>query len=107
MIKLGIEKDFSLGYASLPGFRASICHPFKFYDLENEKETDFVIYPFQVMDTTFKHYSQSNFTHEAKKYIDLVKKYNGIFISIFHNDSFYLKEWSNNYEEMLKYILND
>ena len=107
LMKLGIEKDFSLGYASLPGFRASICHPFKFYDLENEKETGFVIYPFQIMDTTFKHYNQSNFTHEAKKYIDLVKKYNGIFISIFHNDSFYLNEWSNNYEEMLKCIFND
>ena len=36
-MKLGIEKDFSLGYASLPGFRASICHPFKFYDLENDQ----------------------------------------------------------------------
>ena len=51
-----MQADYSLGYASLSGFRASICTPFKFYDLAKEQATRLVIYPFQIMDATYKYY---------------------------------------------------
>ena len=108
LISLGMQADYSLGYASLSGFRASICTPFKFYDLEKEEATELVIYPFQIMDATYKYYnSETGFMSNMKNYIDWTKKYNGIFISIFHNDSFAKSEWQDNYVNMLKYIFDD
>ena len=52
LIDLEVEEDYSMGYASNVGFRASTCTPFYFYDLYNEKATDLKIYPFYVMDAT-------------------------------------------------------
>src|SRR5205814_2896242 len=39
LIELDITEDYTMGYAFQPGFRASICMPFNFYDLDNEIET--------------------------------------------------------------------
>ncbi|HUP13810.1 MAG TPA: hypothetical protein VM187_16430, partial [Niastella sp.] len=36
LIETGIEKDFSMGYGSINGFRASVCTPYYWYDLEKE-----------------------------------------------------------------------
>ena len=54
LIQSGILEDYSMGYASHLGFRAGICSPFRFYNLLEEKETDLVVYPFQVMDVTLQ-----------------------------------------------------
>jgi hypothetical protein len=46
LIELDIKEDYTMGYASRPGFRAGICSPFNFYDLDQEKETPLRIFPF-------------------------------------------------------------
>jgi len=40
----------------LPGFRAGICSPYNFYDLDIEVETKLRVHPFMVMDGTLKDY---------------------------------------------------
>ncbi|HMH34840.1 MAG TPA: hypothetical protein VK543_17510, partial [Puia sp.] len=39
LLNAGIEKDFSMGYGSTNGFRASVAASFFWYDLEQEKQT--------------------------------------------------------------------
>ncbi len=56
LAEMGIREDYSMGYASYPGFRAGTCSSFNFYDLTNESETDLVIFPFAVMDVTLQQY---------------------------------------------------
>lgn len=91
LIESGIQDDYSLGYASMPGFRASICTPFPFYDLLHEKSTTLILHPFQVMDRTFSSYLRLEPAEALTQIMQMEKitrKFNGEFISIFHNESF-------------------
>ncbi len=104
-----IMDDYTMGYASKPGFRASICTPYYFYDLDIEHETTLRINPFAVMDGTLKDYM--DLTPEdalimVKDLIDEVKKVNGTFISLWHNESLSnrlrWKGWREVYEKLLE-----
>ncbi|MCX6233510.1 MAG: polysaccharide deacetylase family protein [Bacteroidetes bacterium] len=110
LIDAGITDDYTLGYASEPGFRAGICDPFNFYDLEKENETTLRVHPFTIMDGTLKDYknlSPPDALEHIKLLFDEVKKVNGTFISLWHNESLgeccRWIEWRNVYEEMLSY----
>jgi len=90
LIELGIIEDYSLGYASQLGFRASICTPFRFYDLLNEEETRLVIRPFAFMDGTMTDYLKLNpdeMLKRLKLISDSVKRVGGDLIGIWHNSS--------------------
>lgn len=93
---LGILEDYSMGYADSTGFRAGIASPFRFFDLEENKITDLKIYPFQVMDTSLQRYMKLKPEQSVEKISEIigqVKKVNGTFISIWHNES--LSEWKD------------
>jgi len=113
LINNGIIEDHSMGYAEQPGFRASICSAFYFYDLEKEKETELKIFPFTVMEATFQYYKKSTPEIALKHIIALmqkVKDVDGTFISVWHNESLsdegIWKGWKIVYEKMLKESLN-
>lgn len=88
LVSAGIEKDFSMGYGSVNGFRASVSTPFQWYDLENEESTSLTIYPFCFMDAnSFYEAKQtpSQAFDELMWYYNAVKKVNGMLITIWHN----------------------
>lgn len=107
LIDLDITDDYTMGYALQVGFRASICTPFYFYDLDLEIPTNLKIHPFAVMDATLKYYMKVS-PHDAMSYIkplvDEVKKVNGTFISLWHNESLSENKiwagWRTVYEQM-------
>jgi peptidoglycan/xylan/chitin deacetylase (PgdA/CDA1 family) len=109
LIDLEITEDYSMGYASHVGFRASTCTPFYFYDLDFEIQTPLKIVPFALMDTTLNDYMQLTPKQSLGKINDLkkeVKAVNGLFVTLFHNESLSgytrWKGWSRLYESMLK-----
>ncbi len=110
LISLDITDDFSMGFAGQPGFRAGVCTPFKWYDLEAEISTELTIHPFALMEGTLRDYLNVE-AEEAMEYIkpliDQVKAVNGTFISLWHNESLSdekrWKGWVNVYKEMLDY----
>lgn len=88
LIKIGIQKDFSMGYGTINGFRASVCSSFAWYDLEEEKTTSLLLYPFCFMDANSFYEQKLNpgqAYNELMLYYEQVKKLKGIFISIWHN----------------------
>lgn len=109
LIDNDIEYDYTMGYAGAPGFRASICSPYHFYDLDNESESNLIIVPFAVMEATFKYYLNLSPEETLTQIIELmntVKKVNGTFISVWHNESLsdnigIWKGWREVYEKML------
>jgi hypothetical protein len=112
VIELGITEDYTMGYASKPGFRASIASPFYFYNLEYEMVTALKIFPFAYMEGTIKDYMLQNSDQALeiiKALIDEVKAIDGVFISLWHNESLggqgRWQGWPEIYEKSLKYGL--
>lgn len=102
LIKNDIKKDYTMGYATQVGFRASIATPYFWYDLANETATDLKIFPFQIMDVTLTDYLKLDLDaskvliHEI---IENTKAVNGLFSTLWHNNTInepigklYLKE---------------
>mgnify|MGYP003520886831 FL=1 len=89
LIKAGIEADYTMGYGSINGFRASVASTFYWYDLTTEKTTSLQLYPFCYMDAN-SYYEQDldagQALEELQYYLNECKKVNGFFISIFHNN---------------------
>lgn len=96
LIALEITDDYTMGFAAESGFRAGICTPFRFYDLEYETETPLTVHPFVFMDGTYIYYkkmSPEQAWPEIEKYIKTYRHYGGEFIPIWHNRIFSEKEW--------------
>ncbi len=111
LIKSGITEDYTMGYATNIGFRAGTCTPFNFYDLEKEEETGLKVFPFEVMDITLNKYKGYNVTEaisSIESVIEKIKKVNGTFISIWHNEALsdhgHWKGWETVYREMLRFV---
>ena len=88
LISEGISKDFSMGYGSINGFRASVCSCYNWYDLEREKTTSLTLYPFCFMDANAffeAELSPQQAYDELMRYYNSVKKVNGMLITIWHN----------------------
>jgi len=85
----GIDQEFSMGYGSINGFRASVASSFYWYDLEREEETTMRIFPFCFMDANARY--EQNFTPsqamtELMHYYYHIRKVNGLMVTIWHNN---------------------
>ena len=105
----GITEDYTMGFPEEPGFRAGIARPFCFYDLPEERQTDLILVPFQVMDVTLYNYKNLDpvSSHEIiRNLIDETRKAGGLFVSLWHNTSLLetpeWKGWRDLFEQMLK-----
>ena len=113
LIDLEIEEDYSMGYSSHTGFRAGTCTPFYFYDLEFEIQTPLKVFSFALVDTTLNDYMKLTPKQSLGKIRDLkneVKAVNGVFITVFHNESLSnyqrWRGWRRVYSSMLKIVRN-
>jgi hypothetical protein len=110
LIKIGIREDYSLGYHDQPGFRAGICIPYPWFDLEINKEETLTIVPFHAMDRTFTEYlhvTPDQAFDLIKLIIDKIIRINGQFVSIWHNepaDPANARGWFEVYRRLQKYM---
>lgn len=109
LVDLEVEEDYTMGYAQHYGFRASTCTPFYFYDMDYEIQTPLKLFPFAVMDVTLKDYLQYSNKKSFATIIQLaeeVKKVNGTFITLNHNETFNkfgrFRGWKLMYEKVIK-----
>lgn len=111
LVAAGFTDDYSMGYGTVNGFRASTSNSFLWYDLEKEQTTSLRIHPFAFMEANSfyeLHQSPAEALEEMKLLADEVKKVNGRFISIFHNHMLgtdeLFKGWRGMYEEFVSYV---
>lgn len=109
LVACGIRHDHTMGYAQQVGFRASVCSPFTFYDVQNDEELPLTIYPFAYMDGTLNQYmglSPDEAVVVVKELIDRVYRVSGLFICLWHNSSLSdrgdWKGWRSVFESTLK-----
>ncbi|HMK24693.1 MAG TPA: polysaccharide deacetylase family protein [Chitinophagaceae bacterium] len=105
----GIKEDFSMGYGSINGFRASVASPFYWYDLEKEQTTSLLLYPFCYMEANSfyeQKFNPGQALEEMRHYYNVVKKVNGTLITIWHNTFLgtdeKFKGWRDVYAEFVK-----
>lgn len=109
LLKYGIQQDFSMGYGSINGFRASVASSFYWYDLERETATDLRLFPFCFMDANAffeQKYTAGQAMNELMHYYRMIRKVNGLMVTIWHNsflgsDAQYAG-WREVYETFLK-----
>ena len=110
LVNLGIKHDHSMGYAEIPGYRASIAVPYSFYDLEFESILPLTIHPFVYMDTTYSMYAGQT-AEESKEEImiwhEQLKEVGGFYRSVWHNRTFGEHEReSNAWVQLFKQIVH-
>lgn len=89
LLEAGITDDYSMGYGSINGFRASVAQPFYWYDLHEEKATALRLHPFCYMDANC-YYEQRQSPAEAlaelQQYHQTCKQVGGELCTIWHNN---------------------
>jgi hypothetical protein len=109
LLQAGITDDYSMGYGSINGFRASYTLPYAWYDLETETVTNLTIHPFCFMEANAcfeQGFSAEEAAAELYGYYETVKAVNGKLITIFHNHFLTQQpewlEWRTMYEAFIK-----
>ena len=89
LLDVGFTDDYSMGYGSINGFRASVASSFYWYDLEKEGQTDLRIHPFCFMEANSFYEQKQNPSEaltEMKHYYEQCKSVDGTMITIWHNN---------------------
>lgn len=107
LVNFSIEDDFSMGYEDCPGFRAGICTPFHFFDLEKNTETDLEIHPV-AYSSRFGTGNPENRMKIINYMIDIIFRTGGTFYSSWDIENFANDGTGNpgleTYREILKHI---
>jgi hypothetical protein len=110
LIDAGIKEDFSMGYGSINGFRASVASPFYWYDLEKEQTTHLLLHPFCYMEANSFYEQKQNpeqALQEMLQYYSEVKKAKGTLITIWHNTFLGTDEKFKGWREVYKIFFNE
>ncbi len=109
LIDAGIKDEYSMGYGTVNGFRASYTNSFFWYDVEREEKTNLKIHPFCYMDSnTIFHekLTPGQAFEELIYFYNTCKNVNGTFISVMHNHLMGTDnpKWKDVYENFLTAI---
>ncbi len=109
LVRLGITDEYSMGYGSINGYRASTAYPYSWFDLKANQNTDLCLHSFCFMECNSyfeQHYSQEQAYAELCHYWQQTKRYGGEMIMIWHNFSLGTEPmwegWYTMYERFLK-----
>jgi hypothetical protein len=112
LITAGISGEFSMGYGTVNGFRASVSDPFLWYDLSKEESTNLRIHPFCYMDSNSVFEQKDTPAHafdELSRMHELIKKLKGTMVTVFHNnilgDDPRMKGWREVYEVFMRDVV--
>lgn len=96
LLQAGITEDYSMGYPTISGFRASYTGSFNWFHLLNNEETSLTIFPFCYMDATLifhERITPETAHSKMEYYYQQFQQYGGCFIPIYHNQ--FLSEQNN------------
>ncbi|NLA25453.1 MAG: hypothetical protein GX879_10855 [Bacteroidales bacterium] len=103
---LNIKFDSSIGFYARTGFRAGICFEYPVFNVVSRKQLKLRERPLIVMDTALraecktKEKSLERFAQHA----ELVKKYKGDFVLLWHNSNLSVNEWKD-WDKVYKQII--
>jgi hypothetical protein len=109
-IECGLLKDYSMGYGSINGFRASVASSFYWFDLEKNESTPLQLFPFCFMDAN-AFYEQKLTPQQAYEelvyYYNIIKKMSGLFVTIWHNHFLGTDKMFTGWKEMYELFMKE
>jgi len=111
LINAGITDDYSMGYGSINGFRASVTSSFYWYDLEKEQATNLLVHPFCYMEANSffeQKLTPARALDEMMYYFNIVRSVNGTLITLWHNTFLgtdrYYAGWRQTYQKFIECV---
>lgn len=111
LLSVGVREDYSMGYSTVNGFRASFAHPFYWFNVAANETTPLKIFPFCFMDGCSFVNQRQTAKEGYAELMDLfqaVKKVHGHMITVFHNTLLTEEkekiEFRKGYEQFLKAV---
>lgn len=105
LVDLEIASNYSMGYATKPGFRAGTSRPFYFYDLDFEVQTPLKLIPYSLSLQNLEQLSADEVKELVTDYSNRLESVGGCLVSILNNDAFALtfdnRSWRTLYTEQL------
>jgi len=86
----GFEWCSNLAYPKSDGFRTGCCYPYTPFNILSRKKMNIKERPLIMMEVTFAEVSKDikEFDRMVDYYLNIIKKYNGEFVLLWHNASF-------------------
>lgn len=108
--ELGIQRDHSMGFADMVGFRAGTAYPFNFFNLHTNEKKMLEIHPITYMDGTLKEYMGMS-AEKAMETLNKIKvncnETGGKMTGLWHNDTLAesgnWKGWRKVFEKQLSF----
>ncbi len=102
-----IKTDSSLGYSNHAGFRAGTCYEYSLFNILHRKKLKLKERPLIVMEQALKKEikGKPEFFDKIIELKEIVNKYSGNFVVLWHNNNFNVNEWegySDIYEQLIK-----
>lgn len=111
LLSAEILNDYSMGYATANGFRASVATPFYWYDLKGGVASPLLLHPFCFMDANAffeERKSPQEALEELMAYYKVIRSVNGTMITIWHNPFLgtdpLFEGWKEVYEEFVRRV---
>jgi hypothetical protein len=104
-----MEYDSTLAYSDRAGFRCGICDLYSVFNILSRKKLSLKEKPLIAMDASFveyQKYSPEKTKEQIIHLINVVKKYKGTFVLLWHNSSFYIPPWDQYQYIYQEIILN-
>ncbi len=112
LIASGIEEDYSMGYGSGNGFRASTCFAHPWFDLKRNEISNLQLIPFCYMECNSRfeqQYNSDQAFNEMMHYWNEVSSVGGTLVSIWHNFSLGTSkswtDWAAVYQRFLNEVV--
>jgi len=106
----GMMIDESMGFAEREGFRCGTCYEYSVYNILNRKKLKLKERPLLLMEKSISgyqnHLDTEIFNKKFDSMVDVVKKYKGNFVFLWHNSSFDRKIYTKKFYQQLLQKLN-
>ncbi|AKB76709.1 hypothetical protein MSHOH_0226 [Methanosarcina horonobensis HB-1 = JCM 15518] len=108
LAEAGFSYDSTFGFSESVGFRNGMCHPFRPYNVNKDREIDILEIPLTLMDVALFKTSRSfeEAWRRTKDLIDTTARLNGVITLLWHNFVFgcnFRDDWIKLYEKALHY----
>lgn len=106
MSEAGLTYDASAAYADHEGFRCGTCHPYRPFDVEQNRVLDIVEVPLIAMDATLINYRKLDPDAALARILELAERcrlVEGVFTLLWHNTMLCgtFRQWASTYERAL------